>query len=332
MSNELYDVTIIGGGPVGLFAAFYSGLRSMKTKIIDAEPAVGGKVRYFFPEKIIRDIGGIPAITGANLIANLKEQAETFHPEIVCNERVIDVTKLSDGTFQLTTQNGSIHFSKTIVIATGSGTFEVNRLEAAHVEDFSDAIFYDVKNIEQFRDKVVAVSGGGNSAIDWAQTLEPIAKEVHLIYRGEDFKAHEESVNALKNSRVQIHVHHEISALFGFNDQLSEIMLYCNQTKKTKTISTDVLFINHGVKVDLGTMAEWGFQLADFGIVVDEEMHSSVPGIFACGDSATYPRKIRIIAAGLHEGPIAINSAKKHLEPTAADEAMISTHHKSFIN
>ncbi|MBC1723349.1 NAD(P)/FAD-dependent oxidoreductase [Listeria seeligeri] len=332
MSNELYDVTIIGAGPVGLFAAFYSGLRSMKTKIIDAEPAVGGKVRYFFPEKIIRDIGGIPAISGANLVANLKEQAETFHPEIVCNERVVNVTKLTDGTFQLTSQNGSIHFSKTIVIAIGSGTFEVNRLEALHAENFPEAIYYDVKNIEQFRDKVVAVSGGGNSAIDWAQTLEPIAREVHLIYRGEDFKAHEESVNALKKSRVQIHIHHEISELAGFNNQLSATTLYCKQTKTTKTITTDALFINHGVKVDLGTMAEWGFELADFGIVVDDEMKTTVPGIFACGDSASYSRKIRIIAAGLHEGPIAINSAKKYLEPAAADEAMISTHHESFIN
>lgn len=136
MPNEVYDVTIIGGGPIGLFSAFYSGLRSMKTKIIDAEPAVGGKVRYFFPEKIIRDIGGIPAITGENLVANLKQQAETFHPTIVCSERVVDVTKLADGTFQLTSHNGSIHFSKTIVIATGSGTFEVNKLEALHAEDF----------------------------------------------------------------------------------------------------------------------------------------------------------------------------------------------------
>ncbi|MBC6297167.1 NAD(P)/FAD-dependent oxidoreductase [Listeria sp. FSL L7-1517] len=332
MPNDLYDVTIIGAGPIGLFAAFYSGLRSMKTKIIDAEPAVGGKVRYFFPEKIIRDIGGIPAITGADLIANLKEQAETFHPTIVCNERVVEVTKLSNGTFQLTTQNGTIHFSKTIVIATGSGTFEVNRLDALHAENFPDAIFYDVKNLEQFRDKVVAVSGGGNSAIDWAHTLEPIAKEVHLIYRGEDFKAHEERVKALKSSRVQIHIHHEMSALFGINDRLTATTLYCNQTNSTKTIPTDALFINHGVKVDLGTMAEWGFTLTDFGILVDDEMKTTIPGIFACGDSAAYPRKIRIIAAGLHEGPIAINSAKKYLEPNAADEAMISTHHEKFIH
>ncbi|EAC3821036.1 NAD(P)/FAD-dependent oxidoreductase [Listeria monocytogenes] len=331
MPHEVYDVTIIGGGPIGLFSAFYSGLRSMKTKIIDAEPAVGGKIRYFFPEKIIRDIGGIPAITGANLVANLKEQAETFHPTIVCNERVVDVTRLADGTFQLTSHNGSIHFSKTIVIATGSGTFEVNKLEALHAEDFPSAIHYDVRNIEQFRNKVVAVSGGGNAAIDWAQTLEPIAKQVHLIYRGEDFKAHEESVRELQNSRVEIHIHHEISELFGTNNQLTEINVCCNQTQATKTIQTDALFINHGVKVDLGTMAEWGFEQGDFGIVVDDEMKTTVPGIFACGDSATYPRKIRIIAAGLHEGPIAINSAKKYLEPTAADEAMISTHHESFI-
>ncbi|WP_430522142.1 NAD(P)/FAD-dependent oxidoreductase, partial [Listeria monocytogenes] len=194
--------------PLALFPVFYGGFLPKKKKIIDADPVWGGKFPFFFQKKIIRDMGGIPAITGENLVANLKQQAETFHPTIVCSERVVDVTKLSDGTFQLTSHNGSIHFSKTIVIATGSGTFEVNKLEALHAEDFPFAIHYDVKNIEQFRDKVVVVSGGGNSAIDWAQTLEPIAKQVHLIYRGEDFKAHEESVRELQNSRVEIHIHH----------------------------------------------------------------------------------------------------------------------------
>lgn len=329
MSN-LYDVTIIGAGPVGLFTTFYSGLRSLKTKIIDAEPAVGGKIRYFYPEKIIRDIGGIPAIEGQELVKNLHDQAKTFQPTIVCDERITELDRLTDGTFQLTAENGNKHHSKTVIIAAGSGTYEVHPLEVSGSETFASSLFYDIKNLASFQHKTVVVSGGGNAAIDWAQALEPIAKEVHLVYRGENFKGHEERVKEMHDSSICVHVNHEITALQGDSTHLKNCVIHCNKNGNTTKIDTDAIVVNHGVKVNLGSMLDWGFDTSEYGILVNQQMETSVPGIYACGDICTYPRKMRIIAAGLHEGPIAINSAKNFLDPDAEEVAMVSTHHESF--
>lgn len=328
--SNLYDVTIIGAGPVGLFTAFYSGLRSLKTKVIDAEPAVGGKIRYFYPEKIIRDIGGIPAIEGQQLVKNLHEQAQTFHPTIICGEQITKLMKQADGTFLIKAENGNHHYSKTVIIAAGSGTYEVNPLEVSGSENYTTSLFYDIKDVASFQDKTIVVSGGGNAAIDWAQALEPIAKEVHLVYRGENFKGHEERVKEMHDSTICVHVNHEITALQGNSTNLKSCIIHCNRNGNTTKIDTDAIVVNHGVKVNLGSMLDWGFDTSEYGILVNHEMETSVPGIYACGDICTYPRKMRIIAAGIHEGPIAINSAKNFLDPEADDVAMVSTHHESF--
>ncbi|WP_099222291.1 NAD(P)/FAD-dependent oxidoreductase [Listeria costaricensis] len=327
---ELYDVTIIGAGPVGLYTAFYSGLRAMKTKLIDAEPAVGGKVRYFYPEKIIRDIGGSPEIKGHELIANLKKQAETFQPTIVCNEKIVHLEQLPGGNFILESESGTQHFSKTVIIACGSGTYEVNPLEAENTANFPSQLHYSLTDLEAFRDKKIVISGGGNAALDAALTLLPVAKSVQVIYRGDDLKGHEETVRELKRSNATIHVAHNIERLSGEADKLRQVMIRCKETGRTQTVPCDAIFVGHGVKVELGAMRNWGFDTEEWGITVDSLMQTSIPGIFACGDVACYPRKIRIILAGLHEGPIAVNSAVKFLEPQAADEAMVSTHHESF--
>lgn len=332
MSKELFDITIIGGGPVGLFASFYSGLRAMKTKIIEAEPDVGGKVRYFYPEKLIHDIGGIPEIRGSDFVNGLKEQAETFEPEICYNTKVIDLKRLADGTFELTDNTGTTHYSRTVLIAVGSGTYIVNQLEAENADSFETAIHYHVRDLEAFRGQEVIVSGGGDAAMDWARMLEDIAAKVHLVYRGEDFRGHERRVQELRASNVNVLVQHEIQSLYGENGHLEGVTLFCKQTSTSFQLPAATVFVNHGVKIDIGTMHDWGFQTEEYGIVVDETMATTVPGIYACGDVAIYPRKIRIIAAGFHEGPIAVNSAKRFLEPDAANEAMVSTHHEKFMH
>ncbi|WP_369821463.1 NAD(P)/FAD-dependent oxidoreductase [Listeria sp. ILCC804] len=331
LKPSLFDVTIIGGGPVGLYAAFYSGLRSMKTKIIDAEPDVGGKIRYFYPEKLIHDIGGIPEILGADLVANFTKQAETFNPTFVLNTRATSVVKQNDGTFYIKTDDGTVHLTKTIIIAVGSGTYKMNPLEARFAENFPAQIHYHLRDLEKLRDKKVVISGGGDAALDAALMLLPIAKSVELIYRGDDFKGYEERAKAVHSSGITTHLHHEITSLHG-DENLKEIELTCKHSGENKKVMCDAVFVNHGVEVDIGTMRDWGFATEEWGITVDKEMQTTVPGIYACGDVACYPRKIRIIAAGLHEGPIAVNSAKKYLDPNAAPEAMVSTHHEHFMH
>lgn len=331
LKPSLFDVTIIGGGPVGLYAAFYSGLRAMKTKIIDAEPDVGGKIRYFYPEKLIHDIGGIPEILGADFVADLKKQAETFDPTFVLNTRATSVVKQNDGTFYIETENGEVHLSKTIVIAVGSGTYKMNPLKARFAENYASALHYHLRDLEKLRNKKVVISGGGDAALDAALMLLPIAKSVELIYRGDDFKGYEERAKTVLDSGIQTHLHHEITSLHG-DKTLKEIEFTCTHSGENKRIACDAIFVNHGVEVDIGNMRDWGFETEEWGITVNHEMETTLPGIYACGDVACYPRKIRIIQAGLHEGPIAINSAKNYLDPKAAPEAMVSTHHEHFMN
>lgn len=175
--QELFDVTVIGGGPTGLYSTFYSGLREMKTKLIEYQPHLGGKI-HVYPEKMIWDVGGLTPITGEKLIEQLVKQGLTFHPEVVLNEKIESITRDEEGIFVLHAASGRKHYSKTVIVAVGSGILTPQKLEIEGAERFEVAnLHYTVKSLKYFRDKTVIISGGGNSAIDWANELEPIAKK-----------------------------------------------------------------------------------------------------------------------------------------------------------
>ncbi len=175
--EELFDVTVIGGGPAGLYSAFYSGLREMRTKIIEFQPQLGGKI-HVYPEKMIWDVGGLLPVTGDKLIEQLVQQGLTFKPEVVLDTKVESIIRNEDGTFTLKTSNGAEHFSKTVIVATGSGILKPQKLSIEGAERFEVSnLNYTVKSLKRFKDKTVIISGGGNSAVDWANELEPIAKK-----------------------------------------------------------------------------------------------------------------------------------------------------------
>lgn len=177
IEDQLYDVTIVGGGPAGLYAAFYSGLREMKTKLIEFQPFLGGKV-HLYPEKMIWDVGGMRPVSGEQLIEQMTEQALTFEPEVVLGEKVTSISKKEDGQFVLHTSSGQNHYSKTVILAVGYGIFQPTKLQIDGAERFEVSnLHYTVKSLARFKDKVVLISGGGNSAIDWAIELESIAKK-----------------------------------------------------------------------------------------------------------------------------------------------------------
>ncbi|QAA23691.1 NAD(P)/FAD-dependent oxidoreductase [Sporolactobacillus terrae] len=330
---DLYDVTIIGGGPSGLYTAFYSGMRALKTKIIEAKSDLGGLVTHFYPKKTIYDVGGIPSIKGAQLIEHLNRQAETFHPAIITGQTIVNMERLENQTFKLVASNGAVHYSRRIILAVGSGIFEVNKLpleEAPLYENTS--LFYAAGDPQRFAGKQVVISGGGNGALDWAAELEPHCKRLTVIYRGDQFvHALEHNVERLHTYQVDVKMSSEIVALSGTKGQLSSVTVCSSASGCSETVAADAVIVNHGFQCSLGGLDDWGMTIDNSGICVDQSMQTSVNGIYAIGNAASYPQKLYLIAAGFVEGPIAVNSVKHDLEPEAPAQAMVSTHH-SFFN
>ena len=330
MDEGLYDVTIIGGGAIGLFTAFYSGLRGLKTKIIEASKELGGKVTMGFPEKTISDIGGIKEITGYNLVKELVAQAKTFDPTIICDQWISDLQKLEDGNFRLTSQTGEIHDTRTIVLAVGSGIIKPIQLEVDDVDAYENrSLHYAVGDYSPFADKNILISGGGDSAVDWANELHSIATSVTVVHRRDEFRAFEHSVQKMKE-KVNVLTPYTVKSLQGKEGQLEQVTLENLETGTTKNIAVDALMVNHGFNGELGGIESWGLETCDGKIVVNNAMETNIPGIFAAGDVAMYPNKLSLFVAGFTEGPLAVNSINTYLNHSPDPMAMYSTHHEKL--
>lgn len=315
-SSEAVDILIIGGGPAGMFAAFYGGMRHASVKIIESMPQLGGQLAALYPEKYIYDIAGFPKVTAQEVVDRLKEQMSLFEQEICLEEKVLNVKKLDERLFEVTTDKGT-HLAKSIIITAGVGAFSPRRLELPEAEKFEKAnLHYFVGDLNRFKDQRVLLSGGGDSAVDWALMLEPIAKSVTLVHRRDKFRAHEHSVEQLMNSSVNIITPTEITALHG-EDTITSVTLSHVKTKEEQVIDVDAVIVNFGFVSSLGPIAEWGIEIQGGSIVVDTRMETNIPGIFAAGDITTYPGKLKLIAVGFGEAPTAINNAKVYVDPTA---------------
>ncbi|MBE1555317.1 NAD(P)/FAD-dependent oxidoreductase [Sporosarcina limicola] len=325
MSNDenVFDVTVIGGGPVGLFTAFYAGMRKMSVNIIESLPQIGGQLSALYPEKYIYDIAGFPKISGQGLIDNLVEQMSQFEPMITLEQDVRQVEKLEDGTFKLTT-NHAVHFSKAIIITAGNGAFQPKKLGIETAEKYEGKnLHYFIKNLNQFAGKNVHVFGGGDSAVDWSLMLEPIAEKVTLIHRRDKFRAHEASVENLMNSSVEVKTPFIPIEFIGENS-IEQVVL-----EKVKgdqeVVAVDEVIINHGFISSLGPISEWGLEIEKNSIVVNSKMETNIEGIYAAGDICTYEGKVKLIATGFGEAPTAISNAKVYIDPTAKVQAVHST-------
>lgn len=327
-NREVVDIAIIGGGPTGLFAAFYAGMRQASCKIIESMPQLGGQLSALYPEKYIYDVAGFPKVTAQELIDRLKEQAFTFDTKVALEETVEEVIKHEDGIFELKTNKGS-HFSRSVIITAGCGAFSPRKLDVEGAERFEGVnLHYFVKNKQIFEDKRVLITGGGDSAVDWALMLEPIAKEVTLVHRRDQFRAHEHSVNQLKNSSVKVITPSVISEVRG-TDRIEQVVLADPKTKETQQVlDVDDVIVSFGFVSSLGPIKNWGLQIEKGSIVVNSKMETNIPGIYAAGDIVTYPGKIKLIAVGLGEAPTAVNNAKAYLDPNAR----VQPGHSSNLN
>ncbi|MFF5398545.1 NAD(P)/FAD-dependent oxidoreductase [Peribacillus butanolivorans] len=322
--KKIDDITIIGGGPVGLFTAFYGGMRQAKVKIIESLPQLGGQLTALYPEKFIYDIAGFPKVRAQELVENLKEQMKVFEPTICLDEAVKLIEKQVDGTFKITT-NLDTHFSKSVIITAGNGAFQPRKLELEDAVQFENKnLHYFVNDMTRFKGRKVAILGGGDSALDWALMLEPIVEKVTLIHRRDKFRAHEHSVNQLMNSSVEVKTPYVPSELVGA-DQITKIVLEHTKTQQKELVDIDDLIVNYGFISSLGPIKEWGLKLEKNSIIVNSKQETNISGIYAAGDICTYEGKVKLITTGFGEGPTAVNNAKAYIDPKAKVQPMHST-------
>ncbi|MDA2168997.1 NAD(P)/FAD-dependent oxidoreductase [Bacillus cereus] len=333
--EELFDVTVIGGGPAGLYSAFYSGLREMKTKIIEFQPQLGGKI-HVYPEKMIWDVGGLLPVTGDKLIEQLVQQGLTFKPEVVLNTKVESIIRNKDGTFTLKANDGKEHFSKTVIVATGSGILKPQKLSIEGAERFEVSnLNYTVKSLKRFKDKTIIISGGGNSAVDWANELEPIAKKVYVTYRKEELSGHEAQVKQLLNSSAECFFHTSITKLIAgdSHEAIEYVELTNHETGEVSHLLIDEVIINHGYERDITLLENSELDVAiidNFYIAGNANSESSVDGLYAAGDILKHEGKLHLIAGAFQDAGNAVNKAKQFIQPDAGEYGMVSSHNEVF--
>jgi thioredoxin reductase (NADPH) len=325
-SEPLVDISVVGAGPTGLFAAFYAGLRGASVQIIDSLEEVGGQCSAMYPEKYIYDVIGYPKVLAKDFVAACAEQAMRSNPTIHLREQVQSLEPQADGTFTLRTSNG-VRRSRAVIVAAGVGAFEPTRLGAAGVTELEgQGIHYFAKHIEDFRDRNVVVVGGGDSAVDWALTLEPIAKTVNLIHRSK-FRAHESTVAELEASTVTLHYPgYEVTEVRPGPDGRIAGLTFRHLEGHTHDLDVDELICAIGFKADPGPIKTWNLELQRHQVLVDKTtLQTNIPGVFAAGDIATYPAKFKLIANGAGEAVTAVNHAVQYIDPTARLDAGHST-------
>ncbi|KAB7707583.1 SidA/IucD/PvdA family monooxygenase [Bacillus aerolatus] len=333
--QELFDVTVIGGGPAGLYSTFYSGLREMKTKLIEYQPQLGGKI-HVYPEKMIWDVGGQTPIPGEKLIEQLVQQGLTFNPEVALNEKVEAITRNEEGIFVLQTASGQKHFSKTVIVAVGSGILNPQKLEIEGAERFEVSnLNYTVKSLKRFKDKTVIISGGGNSAIDWANELEPIAKTVYLTYRKDALAGHEAQATQLMNSSAVCFFNTSITKLIACanHEVIERVELTNHETGEVSYLPIDEVIINHGYERDTTLLenSEVNIAIADnYYIAGNAVSESSIDGLYAAGDILKHDGKLNLIAGAFQDAANAVNKAKQFIQPAANKVGMVSSHNEIF--
>lgn len=315
--DDLFDITIIGAGPVGLFAAFYAGMRGMKTKLVDSLAELGGQLTALYPDKYIYDMAGFPKVLARDLVRDLERQAMQFSPTICLEEKVTTLTPV-EGGFELGSELGRAHRTKTVLITAGVGAFAPKKLDNPEWARFEgNGLHYVIPDLRIFTGRRILVVGGGDSAVDWALHLEEIAQSVTLIHRRDTFRAHEDSVRKLHASSAKVVLFHELKAIEG-NGRVQRAVIFDNRTKAETTLEIDDLVVNFGFLANLGPIRTWGLTLDKISLVVNQQMETNIPGVMAAGDIATYPGKLKLIVTGTGEATMAVCTAKMRCDPKAS--------------
>lgn len=326
--EECYDVTIIGGGPTGMFAAFYCGLHQLKAQLIEALPQLGGQPAALYPEKRVWDVAGKAGVTGQELVDDLIAQLAVAPVDQFLGEKVTNVIKEVDGTFTIQSKQRTSS-SKAVVIAMGNGAFSPRQLALAGAKELEGRqVRYFVNHKKDFKDQRVVVLGGGDAAIDMALMLEDVAKQVYLVHRRNEFRALPLTVEQLEKSTVEKLTPYLPKDLVVNADQSVTLNLKKMRADEERPLEVDKILVNYGFTSNNAALKEWSLDLASERgqIKVDATMQTSVPGVYAIGDGATYEGKVDLIATGFGEAPIAITNLAKELYP----KKKMATHSSSM--
>lgn len=312
------DITIIGGGPTGLAAAFRAGMHEATARIIDVSPQLGGQMMALYPEKYVLDVFGFPRILAKDLVKNLTKQAMQFEPETHLDELAEELRYLKEDNLIEVTTNKGAYLSRAVIITTGNGLITPRKLPTEGAEVFENkGIFYSIQRKEDFRDKHIIIVGGGDSAADWVLNLHDVAASITMIHRSDKFRAHSSSMREINklagHGNVTLYSSSVIQELHG-NDHLEGITIR-DWRRELRRLKADVLLPLIGFQINLGPLASWKLDLEDKLIKVDQRMTTNLDGVFAAGDVATFPGKIKLIATGFGEAAIAVKSAMEYMHP-----------------
>jgi thioredoxin reductase len=304
------DLLIVGAGPVGLFGAYYAGVRTLSTAVLDSLEEPGGQITAMYPEKAIFDVAGFPAIRGRELVEQLVAQAAPFSPDYLLGHQAVGLER-GDGAFAVTTSDGLRIECRAIVITGGIGTFTPRPLPTGG-EYLGRGLVHFVPDPAAYEGQNIVVVGGGDSALDWALMLEPIGKSVTVVHRRAEFRAHPHSVELLKASSVTLLTDAQISGVRG-DPNVTEVDV--DVAGETQTLPCDKLVAALGFTANLGPLMEWGLEIRKRQIVVDTMGRTTVEGVYAAGDIVDYQGKVKLIATGFGEVATAVNNAAAFLNP-----------------
>jgi ferredoxin/flavodoxin---NADP+ reductase len=319
-ATKSVDLLIVGAGPIGLFGAYYAGVRTLSTAVLDSLEEPGGQITAMYPEKSIFDVAGFPAIRGRELVEQLVAQAAPFSPDYLLGHQAVGLERpaggppAGDGGFAVTTSEGHRIECRAIVITGGIGTFTPRPLPTGG-EYLGRGLVHFVPDPVAYEGHNIVVVGGGDSALDWALMLEPIGKSVTVVHRRAEFRAHPHSVELLKASSVTMLTDAQISAVRG-DPNVNEVDV--DVKGETVTLPCDKLIAALGFTANLGPLMEWGIEIRKRQIVVDTAGRTTVPGIYAAGDIVDYDGKVKLIATGFGEVATAVNNAAAYLNPNVS--------------
>ncbi|KRK79871.1 NAD(P)/FAD-dependent oxidoreductase [Companilactobacillus nodensis] len=316
MNKQTYDITIIGGGPAGIYAAYYARLRKLNVALIESLPKLGGQPETLYAQKNIYDMPGYSKISGTDVSNKLIEQLHNLKCDEYLETSVTGLTQEGD-IWKVSTNKETI-YSSAIIIAIGNGSFKPRKLTFDYDKALEKSnLSYFVNDMEEYRDKDLAVAGGGDSAVDWAIHLNDLTKHTAIIHRRNRYRAMETSVDELNNSTVeQLNPYIIKDVQFNADDKSKiDVTLKMIKSDDIKVITVDKLLVNYGFMSDSKILRDWNIELEGPFIKVSQELETNLPNVFAIGDIVTYPGKLQLLATAFAEAPMAVTKALRNIYP-----------------